>query len=148
MLLKSDCAAAAEPARVISHAGGRSLVAARDLAAGIIVATFDGPVVAFRGVPAEEIRYALWVGPDQWLVPMTPARFCDHSCEPNCAVDEDLNVISLRPVAEGEPLTFDYALADDPDAPESFWDPRWTFHCQCGSPRCRGLIDRYVRPTP
>ena len=137
---------AASRGRVVEGPRGRSLVAARALPAGSEVAQFDGPVVAFRAVPAEEVRYVLWIGPDQWLIPATSARFVNHSCAPNCLVDGDLRVLTSRPVAQAEELAFDYALAEDPDDAESFWDPRWTFTCQCGSPGCRGVIDRYVRP--
>ena len=62
------------PSRVVAGTHGRKLVADRDVPAGTRVAWFDGPVMAYAEVPAEEIRYVLWVGPDQWLIPITDAR--------------------------------------------------------------------------
>lgn len=55
----------------------------------------------------------------------------NHSCEPNTAYD-GLNVIALRDIKKGEELTLNYA---------SFLDEHMEpFNCQCGSPKCCGLI--------
>ena len=131
--------------RVVETAIGRGLFATQDLPAGAIVEVFDGPVVSYARVPEHEARHVLWIGPDEWMIPTTPARFINHSCDPNCEVD-DLRVVTRRAVSAGDELTFDYAgtSAHDPDDPDSFWDPRWTFRCQCASERCRGMVDGYV----
>ena len=61
------------------------------------------------------------------------AMFVNHSCDPNCETDEEgdrVYIITLRDVAAGEELTYDYWLYDgDDDAP-----------CYCGSPNCRGSM--------
>jgi uncharacterized protein len=138
------------PSRVADARAGRGLFATRELAHGTVVACFDGPVVAYREVPDHDVCHVLWIGPDAWMIPTTPARFINHSCAPNCAVvvteDDRLTVATLGPVAAGAELTFDYAAVDDLDRddPESFWDPRWTFACTCATVGCRGQIDRYV----
>lgn len=55
----------------------------------------------------------------------------NHSCSPNTAYS-GLNVIATRNILKDEELTLDYA---------SFLDENMEpFHCQCGSPNCRGLI--------
>jgi len=55
----------------------------------------------------------------------------NHSCDANCAYD-GLNVVALRDIDKGEELTLDYAHFLDKNM-----EP---FHCNCGSPNCRGLI--------
>ncbi len=59
--------------------------------------------------------------------------FLNHSCEPNCEVDEVKNrvwILALRSIEPGEELLWDYSLYDDDDpAP-----------CHCGSPKCRGTM--------
>lgn len=55
----------------------------------------------------------------------------NHSCDANCAYD-GLNIIALRNIKNGEELTLDYAHFLD-----KHMEP---FHCNCGSPNCRGLI--------
>jgi len=61
------------------------------------------------------------------------AMFINHSCHPNCEVDEVDGRIFIRTVRNlraGEELTYDYWLYDGEDeAP-----------CHCGSKRCRGSM--------
>lgn len=59
--------------------------------------------------------------------------YLNHSCDPNCEVDEINNrvwLLAIRDIAAGEELVWDYNLYDDDDpAP-----------CYCGSPKCRGTM--------
>jgi SET domain-containing protein len=61
------------------------------------------------------------------------AMFVNHSCDPNCETDEEdgrVFISSIRDIAAGEELTYDYWLYDgDDDAP-----------CSCGSKSCRGTM--------
>ena len=61
------------------------------------------------------------------------AMFVNHSCDPNCETDEEKDrvfIFSIRDIAAGEELTYDYWLYDgDDDAP-----------CYCGSKSCRGTM--------
>jgi hypothetical protein len=59
--------------------------------------------------------------------------YLNHSCDPNCEVDEIKNrvwILALRDIAPGEELVWDYNLYDD-DGPAP---------CHCGSPKCRGTM--------
>lgn len=63
-----------------------------------------------------------------------PARFANHSCEPNCEAVNDRGriwFVALRDIEPGEELTFDYgyALENALDHP-----------CRCGAPSCVGYI--------
>ncbi|MFY9742428.1 MAG: SET domain-containing protein-lysine N-methyltransferase [Candidatus Sulfotelmatobacter sp.] len=61
------------------------------------------------------------------------AAYLNHSCEPNCEIDEIKGrawLFALRDIAAGEELLWDYNLYDDEEpAP-----------CHCGSPKCRGTM--------
>ncbi len=61
------------------------------------------------------------------------AAYLNHSCEPNCEVDEIKDrvwIFALRDIAAGEELLWDYNLYDDEDpAP-----------CYCGARKCRGTM--------
>ena len=61
------------------------------------------------------------------------AAFINHSCDPNCEVDEvkgRVVINAIRDIAAGEELTYDYNLYDgEDDAP-----------CLCGAERCRGSL--------
>ena len=68
------------------------------------------------------------------------ARFINHSCEPNCdaVIDEQrIFIESIRDVAVGEELTYDYAyVLDERHTPAA----KRRYPCTCGAPRCRGTI--------
>jgi SET domain-containing protein len=69
------------------------------------------------------------------------ARFINHSCEPNCEAEEDedsrVYICSLRDIAPGEELNYNYGL---------IYDARHTakvkkqFACYCGAPSCTGVM--------
>jgi SET domain-containing protein len=67
-------------------------------------------------------------------VPSNPARFINHSCEPNCEAelaDGRIFIVSLRDIVAGEEITFNYGY--------DLEDYR-RYPCKCGSPRCVGYI--------
>lgn len=67
-------------------------------------------------------------------VDWNPARFINHSCDPNCEArleDGGIWIISLREIRAGEEITFNYGydLEDYEDHP-----------CKCGATNCAGYI--------
>ncbi|BAY10248.1 SET domain-containing protein-lysine N-methyltransferase [Calothrix sp. NIES-2098] len=76
-------------------------------------------------VPLSEEVFMFWdENPANWIPQ-------NHSCEPNIGY-RGLNIYALKDIAVGEELTVDYATIKNEDFPE--------FQCQCGSPKCRGII--------
>lgn len=67
-------------------------------------------------------------------VEWNPARFFNHSCEPNCETegsDEEIWIEALRDIKKGEELTYDYCYDID----------NWEEHpCKCGAESCCGYI--------
>lgn len=135
------------PSSVGRNAYGDCLLATLDLEPGTIVARFEGPRVLWDDVPESELCHALLLEDGLWLVPETTARYVNHSCAPNCAIDDELFVRTTSFVRRGDELTFSYnsITAEEATArPEDlFWDDRWTFQCQCGAANCAGLINGY-----
>jgi hypothetical protein len=134
--------------RVGENACGQCLIATADLPEKTLVATFDGPVMHSWGeVPPDQIRYAIGLYDGEWLIPLTDARYLNHSCDPNCRISDDLEVFTVRPVRSGEELTISYNHADAAEyraRPETyFWDPRWNFTCRCGVANCVGEVNGY-----
>jgi SET domain-containing protein len=68
------------------------------------------------------------------------ARFLNHGCAPNCDVvveDARLWIETLRDVAPGEELTYDYAFV----LPERHTPAaKRRYPCACGAPSCRGTM--------
>jgi hypothetical protein len=68
------------------------------------------------------------------------ARFVNHACDGNCeSVIEESRVFidTLRNIAPGEELTYDYQIQREPDDPP---DIDAVFACNCGKPGCRGTM--------
>jgi hypothetical protein len=105
---------------------------------GTVVEQFVGPLVEYEQITDYDRRYVLAVqreGKWRWLLPLSNARYADHSCQPSCALDDQLRVVLVRNVQAGQPLTFLYNHGHETDE----WDPLWSFSCQCGSPICQGI---------
>lgn len=68
------------------------------------------------------------------------ARWINHSCEPNCEVeDEDKRIFihALRNIRRGEELSYDYNLVlDERHTPAA----KKAHPCFCGSKKCRGTL--------
>jgi SET domain-containing protein len=137
----------AEPARraarfavLDSPIAGRGAFAMKPLAAGECLVEYIGQRISKEESArrCEDGNAFIFSLNDQWDldgdVPDNPARFFNHSCDPNCeAVDDDgrIWIQTLRDIPAGEELTFNYGydLADYRDHP-----------CACGSPDCVGYI--------
>ncbi len=136
------------PSRVVALGEQhRGLFATLAVPAGTAVAKFEGAIVPWHDVPAAAARHAILLQGDDWLVPTSEARFVNHSCAPNCLVDDALAVVTARPVGPGEEFTISYdtlTMAEFVRTPRSyFWDDRWSFDCRCGAVNCVGRVDRY-----
>jgi len=67
-------------------------------------------------------------------VPWNPARFINHSCNPNCKVSirkDRIWIFSIKNIKKGQELSYDYGydLEDYHEHP-----------CKCGSKNCMGYI--------
>jgi len=61
-----------------------------------------------------------------------PGDSINHSCLPNCGLRNATQLITMRDIAVGEELTYDYAMSDTSDYDE--------FECACRSDNCRVRI--------
>ncbi|MDD5418090.1 MAG: SET domain-containing protein [Candidatus Nanoarchaeia archaeon] len=131
---------------------GKCAVASRELPENTAVGFFKGPVVKEKDVPEEEIRNVLIIDKGLFCIPKTNARYFNHSCNPNCVLDYDCVIRTLRSVKSGEELTYSYNMVFyeelEDGGPEDVefeeWDPRWNFKCMCGSPNCQGMVDKWI----
>ncbi len=128
-----------------SH-GGMGVFAASDLPKGLKVSRFEGVTCSAAKVPSDEWPYVFRLGEAEFLIPSSPSRFFNHSCEPNCEIDDDLFIVTSQPIARGEQLTFAYNVLSQREGEKwnSLWQANWTFSCQCGSSQCQLNIDRYL----
>jgi hypothetical protein len=60
-----------------------------------------------------------------------PARYGNHSCDPNLWLADEVTLVARRRIDAGEELTVDYATMTV--AP-------WQMECRCGAASCRGVV--------
>ncbi len=81
-------------------------------------------------LPEEEKRFVDSIGEGLYELIEPPARYLNHSCEPNIEERERVGY-ATRAIASGEELTLDYdrvAFLEEP------------LRCLCGSTVCRGKV--------
>jgi hypothetical protein len=117
---------------------GLGIFATAPIAAGTTVCGFGGNVVdrtEFDTLNDDLRTHSIQVDDDLFLVsvpPYAPADYINHSCEPNCGLNGNCIVVTMRDVEAGEELCFDYAMSDTNDYDE--------FVCECDMPTCRQLV--------
>ena len=103
------------------------------------VAEYTGPRLskdqADKAYEASPITYLFGLGSGEIVIDgHCVAMFINHSCDANCETSEIRGRVwikSIRPIAAGEEITYDYCLYDggDDDA-----------ICNCGAKKCRGTM--------
>ena len=117
---------------------GLGVFAVEAISAGTTVAGFGGCVVDRAELDTLDEKYrthSLQIDDDLFIVselPFDDADYVNHSCDPNCGIIGSVLLVTMRDVAVGEELCFDYAMTDTDDYDE--------FECSCSSPSCRGTI--------
>jgi len=117
---------------------GWAAFAERVLPAGSLVATFGGDtatVAQLVHVDPDRVSRTIQIDEDCFLVGpkiAEPGDFVNHSCAPNCGMRNATQVVTMREIAPGEELTFDYAMTDTAPYDE--------FACKCSTPQCRGAV--------
>jgi uncharacterized protein len=106
------------------------------IAKGVKVVEYTGPRISKQEAdarfPGSKITYLFGIGDGSTVINgFGMAMYINHSCDPNCEteeVDGRVWVTSLRAIAPGEELTYDYNLYDG-DEDEA--------RCHCGASSCR-----------
>ncbi len=122
-----------------SRISGTGCYAGRAFAKGEIVAEYTGERLTEAEADARypvQVATYLFVTDDRTVIDATddpnPAKYINHSCDPNCETierDGRIFIRALREIAEGEELSYDYNLESEDEEP-----------CSCGSLNCRGTM--------
>ncbi|MCI0538901.1 MAG: SET domain-containing protein-lysine N-methyltransferase [Verrucomicrobiales bacterium] len=120
-----------------SPLGGTGVFAKELIPAGELIAEFDGAIYPFdyAGWTPDLLNHAVQFERFRFRDSNGIARYVNHSCEPNCGIKGLFQIVTMRPIAAGEELAYDYEMIEDSD-----W---WRMQCQCGSPSCRKVIGAY-----
>ena len=129
--------------RVVDRGGtlGRALVARRSIRKGSLVLVMGGHIMTIEQhdrLPEPLKHYPTHVS-DELLIgrvsldePDEPGEFLNHSCDPNCGMQEQLSVVARRNIRAGEVVTIDYAMC--------MTSSILNLACECDEPACRGRI--------
>lgn len=124
--------------RLSAAAHGQGVFAERPYAAGEVVLVFAGEEMTTAEADRRGVRrHCLDVGPGLQLYVDPPARFLNHSCEPNAGLRDAVTLAAIRAIPAGAEIRFDYST--------SVPDPSWFLDCRCGSPLCRGRVVAFPR---
>jgi hypothetical protein len=120
---------------------GRALVARRPIVAGSLVLMMGGHIMTIgqhdrlpeplRHYPTH-VSDGLLIGRVSLSEPDEPGEFLNHSCDPNCGMQDQLSVVARRNIRTGEVVTIDYAMC----MTSTILD----LACECRAPGCRGRI--------
>jgi len=89
-----------------SEIHGRGLFAAAPIAAGTIIGRLKTRKANRDGT------YVLWISETRGVEVICDLKYINHSERPNACYYDDLSVVALRDIAEGEEITHDYGSGD------------------------------------
>ncbi|MAG60345.1 hypothetical protein CL619_01020 [archaeon] len=121
---------------VIQKSGieGKGLFANRKFKKGELVIKWNLNIILtkeeVKKISENERRY-VYPLKDKFLLQQPPARYVNHSCDPNTKVVDDSSDVALRDIEKGEEITSDYS--------DSFV-PGESMGCKCGSKNCKSII--------
>ena len=114
---------------------GKGVFAARGFAQG------DSLLKTWGATTHRRSMHSVQVDTNLHLIPPSPLRYMNHSCEPNCGLlirsgVKQIEVHALRTIEAGEELTLDYETFE-------LEFEAMTGPCLCGTSSCRGSLVGY-----
>lgn len=105
----------------------------RDFKKGEVVIKWDTSniltALEVKNLPENDKKYVT-TAKDIFFLQQPPARFVNHSCNPNTEVIDKKADIAIRDIKEGEEITSDYL---------TFFSTDKTIKCNCKSEKCKKL---------
>lgn len=113
---------------------GKGLFAKKDIDEGTIICKATGKELNFKETTLlkEKESHSLQIDFDKYILCQPQFLYSNHSCNPNCGVNNNFELFSLRKIHAGEELFWDYST--------SMLERHWTMHCSCGEKNCRKII--------
>lgn len=128
---------------------GKCVIAREDIRKGQRLARFYGEIKPFHHFNFSQKPYLVPMGGGLWINPVGIPRYFNHSCAPNCELQNKIDLVARRPIKSGEELSFRYNVFPTPKngdvgsvIEEARWDHGFTFVCECGAKNCVKVMDR------
>lgn len=113
---------------------GKGLFASNHIAADTVLCNVTGRELTFEETLqlADKESHSIQIDKDRYVLCDAPFLYTNHSCNPNCALNANLELYALTDIARGEELFWDYST--------SMLERHWTMTCLCGAHNCRNII--------
>jgi len=115
---------------------GKGLFAEKTISKGSLITNITGSPMKFDEaiLLGEKESYPFQVGLSEYAAPNRNDawQYINHSCDPNCGVNENLEIIAIKNIKKGDELSYDYST--------SMLERHWTMKCHCHSKNCRHII--------
>lgn len=122
---------------------GKKICSSFEIKKGTVILHFTGSPMSLEESKklGDDESFAFQVNEDHYIFLDEPARYFNHSCEPNCGVTPGLELVALYDIPEGEELFYDYST--------SMLERHWTMACECHKKSCRHLVEDFDQlPLP
>ena len=116
---------------------GKGLFAAQNIPSCTTVCSIKGQHISFKEtlLLGDKESHCIQIGINEYIFCEPPFLYSNHSCNPNCGINANLELFALRNIAAGEELFWDYST--------SMLERHWTMNCFCGSDNCRKLVNDF-----
>jgi len=113
---------------------GKGLFATRNLLPDNLICKIEGDYISFREtlLLGDRESHSVQTGIDRYILCDTSFVYSNHSCNPNCAINHNLEFFTLKPIKANQELLWDYST--------SMLERHWTMKCLCSSKNCRKTI--------
>lgn len=113
---------------------GKGLFANEDIRNGEVLFKIAGNPISYKDAVSmdENESYCLQVDINTYIIPHFPFFISNHSCEPNCGINNELEFIAITDIHRNSELRWDYST--------SMLERHWEMECNCNSPSCRKYV--------
>lgn len=112
---------------------GMGVFANRDFKKGEVVIKWDTSIILtaleLKNLPENEKKYISSFR-NKYILQQPPAKFVNHSCEPNTKVVDESSDIAIKDIKKGEEITSYYL---------TFFSTDETIRCNCKSEKCKKI---------
>ncbi len=116
---------------------GKGIFSAKGLELNYPVCSIRGQIVNFSETIKDKKTesFYLQIGEDKYIKSLFPFYLFNHSCNPNCGINENMELVTIRPVKKGEELCWDFST--------SMMERSWKMKCNCKEKNCRSVIQDF-----
>ncbi len=76
--------------------------------------------------------HAFQIDLDRYVLCEPPFLYVNHSCQPNCGIHSNFELLALTEIQKGDELFWDYST--------SMLERHWTMKCECREINCRHIV--------